>query len=493
MNDLRNYTRETVVKEITQWCAMKQKKGVRQNQQNQQQQNQQKSISTEQKSGLQRSNSQPLQVKKQGSETYVPKASSNPRERRHSEPFTDREKVQANHNHQMQQNYQQSQQQVQQQVRQMQQDPNMRAYDEYGMYPKQPRVVAIGDVHGDLRVTLMALRLAKVIGDNIYPHNVQDIQWTGGQTYVIQLGDQIDRCRPDNWNQNCIDDLDNVIEDEGNNMMIIQIFQKLDAQAKQVGGRVLGNLGNHELMNVDRDFRYVSPKEFLEFVPPNERNIKRTSDGYPYGYYHRLKVFERGGNIAKHYAVQKKSITMIGSTLFVHGGFSHELASKYSIHEINQLVKKWLLKQTNEQEEKIFDEIFRDDDDMSPFWCRLYSEDDGIGENTYEGFHKLLEILNRRNKTLNPIKRIVLAHTPQYMENKYMNGVYDEKLWRIDVGMSRAFGKQDGCGENKYRQIQVLEILNDEVCKPHMVPYQGRFAGEGIGTNATLEQPSFLR
>ena len=64
MNELRNYTRETVVKEITQWCAMKQKKGVRQNQQNQQ-----KSISTEQKSGLQRSNSQPLQVKKQGSET----------------------------------------------------------------------------------------------------------------------------------------------------------------------------------------------------------------------------------------------------------------------------------------------------------------------------------------------------------------------------------------------------------------------------------------
>ena len=38
MNELRNFTRETVVKELTQWCAMKQKKGVRQNQQNQQNQ-----------------------------------------------------------------------------------------------------------------------------------------------------------------------------------------------------------------------------------------------------------------------------------------------------------------------------------------------------------------------------------------------------------------------------------------------------------------------
>ena len=87
---------------------------------------------------------------------------------------------------------------------------------------------------------------------------------------------------------------------------------------------------------------------------------------------------------------------------------------------------------------------------------------------------------------MNPIKRIVVAHTPQFMENKYMNGIYDNSLWRIDVGMSRAFGKHDQCGDNKYRQIQVLEILNDQECRPQMTPYQGRFAGEGIGGNVSL-------
>ena len=76
-------------------------------------------------------------------------------------------------------------------------------------------------------------------------------------------------------------------------MMIIQDLSKIRCTSLQVGGRVLGMIGNHELMNVDRDFRYVSPNIFWSSCLPNERHIKRTEDGYPYGYYHRLKVFER--------------------------------------------------------------------------------------------------------------------------------------------------------------------------------------------------------
>jgi len=499
-NELKNYTREKVLLEVTEWCRYKENTYRERSKSSPNLMNTNpstKSISVDNSKNLQRTHSAPLNINKTKSRSGPPQSGvQNNRNRRMSEPFTNQEKVVANEDHQMKEQYNHSQREVDKnlQASKSSQDPNMSQYDKLGMYPKTPRVIAVGDLHGDLRVTLIALKLAGVISKDIFPYNVNNIQWTGGSTWVVQLGDQIDRCRPDNWVKNCIEDYGDVTEDEGNNMMIIQIFQKLDVQAKKCGGRVLGMIGNHELMNIDRDFRYVSPAEFLEFVPPKERqnNKNKTDDGYPYGYYHRLKVFERGGNIAKHYAVQKRSILIIGSTLFVHGGLSHELMKKFSIQEINTIVEKWLLKKENEKEGKMFDEIFRDDDDMSPFWCRLYSEDDGYGENTEKGFNELLQIINSRNKTLYPINRIVVAHTPQFMNNMYMNSIYNERLWRIDVGMSRAFGKHDDCGENKYRQIQVLEIINDQQCNKLLAPYQGRQPVEGMGENVSLEGASFL-
>ena len=183
------------------------------------------------------------------------------------------------------------------------------------------------------------------------------------------MGDQIDRFVVQMiGKKNCIKNFDDVYEDEGNNMTIIKLLLRLDDEARKYGGRFLGLLGNHEIMNVDKDFRYVCHQKFLEFVPDCDRNTKYTKDGFPLGYCHRTKAFERGSNMAKLYSIKKKSIMTVGSYVFVHGGLSVDLVKKYTIGQINNVVTKWMCKDINSTEEKIFDEIFRDDDDMSPFW-----------------------------------------------------------------------------------------------------------------------------
>jgi len=408
------------------------------------------------------------------------------RDRRMSEPITSSEVQAATESHEARQRVESGKNEI----RDMKNNPDMKKFDQLGMYPAVSRVVAIGDLHGDLKVTLQALRLAKVIPSNIYPYNVDQISWSGGNTWVVQCGDQIDRCRPDSWKKNCIEDWSDVVEDEGSNMRIIKIFQNLDVEARKVGGRVLGIIGNHELMNVDKDYRYVSPEEFLEFVPASQKGPKFTDDGYPMGYYHRLKSFERGGNIAKHYAYQKKSVIQIGKFIFVHGGVGHALASKYTLHELNSIVRKWLLKEGTEEDDKVFDEIFRSDDDISPFWCRLYSEEDDEDENTEQGFNQLMSILNKRNEVIQPIDGMVVAHTPQFMNDRYLNSRYNNRLWRVDVGMSRAFGKHDMCGDNKFRQIQVLVINNDSEFEILKSPYNGRAQCDGMGDTVDIHTQS---
>ena len=54
-------------------------------------------------------------------------------------------------------------------------------------YPKVKKLIAIGDIHGDLSVAIKSLKLAEVIDINI-PNNTKDInkiKWIGGKTVVV--------------------------------------------------------------------------------------------------------------------------------------------------------------------------------------------------------------------------------------------------------------------------------------------------------------------
>ena len=149
-----------------------------------------------------------------------------------SQPITSNEKVEAVQNSEVSQIKNNNQQEIKNELKSL--DPK---YDEMGMYPPVSRLVAIGDLHGDLRATLKVLKLAEVISQDCRADNIDGIKWCGGSTWVVQLGDQIDRCRPDEWKQNCIVDFDDVVEDEGNNMAIFKLFLRLDVEARKEGER----------------------------------------------------------------------------------------------------------------------------------------------------------------------------------------------------------------------------------------------------------------
>jgi hypothetical protein len=333
------------------------------------------------------------------------------------------------------------------------------------VYPKVKKLVAIGDIHGDLSVAIKALKLAGVIDINI-PDNtkkIDSINWIGGSTYVVQLGDQIDRVRPNKlFNNICVEEDSELCEDEGSDLKIIYLFENLHKQAKKTGGALFSVFGNHELMNVDGDFRYVSPKEFHEFGNFFKGKYEANSK-FPFGYKERQEVFRPGGSLSKRLALSRYSVIQIGSWVFVHGGISPRCAQKYSIKDINFYIKNWLLGNNN-YKDKIDDIFYNDNDDDSPFWSRLYSDmDEWNGVKSEKMFNDSINYMNLKNlrNDTNIIKGMIMGHSPQFMYNKGINSDNNDKIWRVDIGASRAFGPIGNSSECQNRKVQVLIINND--------------------------------
>ena len=333
------------------------------------------------------------------------------------------------------------------------------------VYPKVSKLVAIGDIHGDLSVAIKSLKLAGVI-ENSIPDNTRDINsinWIGDDTYVVQLGDQIDRVRPAKlYNNLCAENDNDLVSDEGSDLKIISLFEKLHRQAKQKGGALFSIFGNHELMNVDGDFRYVSPKEFHEFG--NFFNgIREQNSNYPFGYKERFEAFKPGGILSKRLALTRYSVLQVGSWIFVHGSISPTCAKKYTLQDINSSIKNWLL---GKSMDNIQDLYHTDDDEDSPFWSRIFSDMDEWDENrSIQQFKETINNLNIRNlrNNANVIKGMIMGHSPQFMYDKGINSSYNNKIWRVDIGASKAFGEVDSsCREGNLRKVHVLVIEDDD-------------------------------
>ncbi len=267
---------------------------------------------------------------------------------------------------------------------------------------KAPRLVTLGDLHGDATAARDALQVAGVLdgGEN----------WIGGDTVVVQLGDILDR--------------------GDGEKEILDLFEKLAPQAKAAGGEFIWVLGNHEFMNVYWDFSYVTPGGFSAFtdVPGLDLSDPRLA-AVPAKEKPRAAAFLQGGPYARRLA-KHNTVAIVGDTLFVHGGVVPAFTDQ--LEAVNYDARAWLL-----WDELEFPALLDDDD--SVVWTRAYGE---AGATDCAQLDQVLQSVG--------VKRMVVAHTPQ------LNGITwdcDEKLYRVDTGMSSYYGGP----------VEVLEIIGPDV------------------------------
>lgn len=184
------------------------------------------------------------------------------------------------------------------------------------------RLVAIGDLHGDLAATRSVLRAAAAIDD--------EDNWIGKDLVIVQTGDILDRG-----------------DDESK---IIELLDKLSVDAKAAGGAVVGLLGNHELMNAAHDFRYVTPGGMQDFGGE------------------RAKALSPGGVYAKRFA-QHNVIAIVGDTVFSHAGVLPDWVTV--VDETNMAARCWLDGQTQDPPPALTS-------DNSPVWTRAWGRPDEV-------------------------------------------------------------------------------------------------------------------
>ena len=316
--------------------------------------------------------------------------------------------------------------------------------------PKTSRIIVMGDIHGDLNLAIKSFKLAKLIDD--------ELNWIAQppNTVVVQVGDQIDSCRP-TPEMDCNKDRNK--DDKFEDIKVLEFFNDMQKKAERKGGNVYSLLGNHELMNVQGSFNYVSYDNLHQFYYQSNKIEYRGEQG-------RKDAFAPGGPMSNMLACTRPSILIIGSNMFVHAGVLPALTKYLDYYNIdansklkylNGIVRRWLLNKLNDKDQEELRKIVIENMELSPFWTRIYGS---IPKDTQmntpicsDHIKPVLQVFK--------IGTVIVGHTPQMKSDSYgINGTCYEKdkntLYRVDGGFSRGFRVF-----NSNTIIQVLEILDD--------------------------------
>ncbi len=251
---------------------------------------------------------------------------------------------------------------------------------EKAIYKMPEKLLVISDIEGNFNAFSSFLINNKVI-DSEY-------NWIYKNGHLVLLGDFMDRGK--------------------NVSAVLWLIYKLEEQAKKQNGQVHFIIGNHEIMNFQKNDKYNSPK----YVTISELIKKKLNID---------NIYSETTEIGK-WLHSKNGIEKIGDYIFVHAGIHPEILDyKMSIDQINKISRnnwdKKLYHHPKENKKANF-LIGR----KGIFWYRGLVTD-------YKYYNKIKE--NELDKVLDYYKasKIVIGHSVVNDISKDYNG----KVIRIDV------------------------------------------------------------
>lgn len=224
------------------------------------------------------------------------------------------------------------------------------------VYEMPEKLIAISDIEGNFGAFREFLINNKVINSNN--------QWIYGRGHLVLNGDFFDRGL-------------NVTE-------CLWFVYHLEQEAVKNGGYVHFILGNHEIMNMNDDIRYVRNKYL--------KNAELMDEDY--------RSFYKQNTELGRWLETKNIVEKIGNYLFLHGGISEELNMlNPAIEDINTKSRNYYYssKAARQSGDTLVSTVFSSK--YSPFWYRGYVEET-IKE---ESLDLTLKIFN--------VNKIVVGHT----------------------------------------------------------------------------------
>jgi hypothetical protein len=269
------------------------------------------------------------------------------------------------------------------------------------------RIVAVGDVHGAYDQLVQILRAAGLLDARL--------RWSGGRTHLVQLGDVVDR--------------------GADSRKALDLLRRLEKEAGRARGAVHALLGNHEVMRVLGDLRYVSPGEYEAFVTsrseerresllqtaaPEARDQLRNET--PLGLVEMSLAFGPDGEYGK-WLRGLNVVVKINGILFLHGGISPAVAA-LPCGAINAAVRRELTTDLDQTRAAPMGSLAARED--APLWYR------GLAQESVAFAPQVDAILGQQGA-----RAIVIAHT--VVPGGRILGRFEGKVWQIDTGMQPAY------------------------------------------------------